>query len=528
MKRIAPYPCPHCRKQFFSFPLLSSNTMLCSMIDHVMKSKGDTSSSMVAEEDDVPCDICTGKKLKATQSCMNCLASFCDVHLQPHLQSTALKQHWLRSPVCNMQEMLCRTHGKLLEFFCKKHWTPICSLCLVKHRKCPTPTVKEIREAKEVEYKKKLKAIEEGKENIQEAICVLEDTEEETRVAADKIKMDLSKHFEALKDTINNALQKATRLIEMEEVAALNQVSKIQEQLRSDIQALDDVEEEIEVQLYEDDPFKFLQNQVLVPPLYETGQIPKHDIKLNGRAFEKIAADLTALHTSLTAQLQTVLQQKEEQETDGSPEDFCFVGKLRKPRRKLLKYACGVTFDPSTASASVLLSEDSRMATVEHSGLLTWKDYVIDMEMGFRVLCSQSFSRGQHYWEVTPPTGNSNWAVGVTYKSNTDCYRTLGKDNKSWCVKWHRLRKEEDEEAIAVLQSPSQGLFTSHDGEMYHVSQQCPEKVGVFLDCDLGIVSFFSISDSRATLWYKYEAVFSEPVYPAVWLREPENKMTIG
>lgn len=103
----------------------------------------------------------------------------------------------------------------------------------------------------------------------------------------------------------------------------------------------------------------------------------------------------------------------------------------------------GVTFDPVTASASVRFSEDCLAVTVEHSEPLAWKDYQINKEIGFRVLCSQEFSSGQHYWELQPPEDeDTTWAVGVTYKNSLDRFQSLGQDSSSWCVRWQNNKED--------------------------------------------------------------------------------------
>lgn len=280
-----------------------------------------------------------------------------------------------------------------------------------------------------------------------------------------------------------------------------------------------------------------------------------------------------------------------------------------------------VTFDPITASASVLLSEDGLAITVEHRGLLTWKDYQTNEEIGFRVLCSQVFSTGQHYWEVQPPEDeDSNWAVGVTYKNYQDHYHSLGQDSRSWCVRWQNKGKDKDNEmttnnmegtkdreeilpksmakpgavklGLPKLESKkskleaylkkskhqeglpqeqdkreghedlledvtereivseltkenkctlitmqedknipklsSTGFFASHNQEVNPILQKLPGKIGVLLDCDRGWLSFFFVSDSKVRLCYRFQALFSAPLCPAIWLRNPGSTMTIN
>ncbi|XP_078134215.1 protein jagged-2-like [Sander vitreus] len=81
-----------------------------------LKQKAETQQE-AAKPGEVPCDVCTGTKLKALKSCMVCLASYCETHLEPHLTISGLKRHQLIDPVENLQGRMRVKHDKLLELF---------------------------------------------------------------------------------------------------------------------------------------------------------------------------------------------------------------------------------------------------------------------------------------------------------------------------------------------------------------------------------------------------------------------------
>ncbi|XP_018518084.1 E3 ubiquitin-protein ligase TRIM47 [Lates calcarifer] len=92
----------------------------------------DTTVPLKAGE--VPCDFCPTKR-RAVKSCLVCLASYCDAHLEPHYQSEALGRHLLISVVKNMEDSVCRVHGKQLNRFCRSDQTCICAMCAhTEHR----------------------------------------------------------------------------------------------------------------------------------------------------------------------------------------------------------------------------------------------------------------------------------------------------------------------------------------------------------------------------------------------------------
>uniref|UniRef100_A0A3B3YSD1 RING-type domain-containing protein n=1 Tax=Poecilia mexicana TaxID=48701 RepID=A0A3B3YSD1_9TELE len=84
-----PYKCPLCNEHFASRPQLRVNTLLKEMVDQfrgeAQQEVSSSSEQQAAKPGEVPCDVCTGPKLKALKSCMVCLASYCQTHLEPHL-----------------------------------------------------------------------------------------------------------------------------------------------------------------------------------------------------------------------------------------------------------------------------------------------------------------------------------------------------------------------------------------------------------------------------------------------------------
>uniref|UniRef100_A0A8C4T8I8 E3 ubiquitin/ISG15 ligase TRIM25-like n=1 Tax=Erpetoichthys calabaricus TaxID=27687 RepID=A0A8C4T8I8_ERPCA len=148
--------CPQCREMFTVRPALRRNTLLNEVIKKLKKTAVSPSPPPLSQNyaglEDVECDACTGKKFKAVKSCLTCMASFCQTHLQPHYEGDALKHHKLTDPDGNLKEKLCAKHQKSLEIFCKTDETYICMMCVVTgHKNHEMVELETQREEKENE-----------------------------------------------------------------------------------------------------------------------------------------------------------------------------------------------------------------------------------------------------------------------------------------------------------------------------------------------------------------------------------------
>uniref|UniRef100_G3Q7M4 Uncharacterized protein n=1 Tax=Gasterosteus aculeatus aculeatus TaxID=481459 RepID=G3Q7M4_GASAC len=152
--------CPMCNKDFITKPDLRVNTMFSEMVVQFRQSAQQKASSSSSEQQEskpgeVPCDVCTGTKVKALKSCLVCLASYCETHLEPHLTASRLKRHQLMDPVENLEGRMCTKHDKPLELFCKSDQTCVCMLCTVlDHKNHDVVPLEEEYEEKKVELKK--------------------------------------------------------------------------------------------------------------------------------------------------------------------------------------------------------------------------------------------------------------------------------------------------------------------------------------------------------------------------------------
>ncbi len=127
------YSCPQCRQTFSPRPALARNTMLAEVVEKLKKRKRPADCD--ARAGNVQCDVCTGRKYKAIKSCLMCLNSYCQNHLEQHESWFKGKRHSLTDATGRLQEMICQKHDKILEVFCCTDQKCICVLCTMDEHK---------------------------------------------------------------------------------------------------------------------------------------------------------------------------------------------------------------------------------------------------------------------------------------------------------------------------------------------------------------------------------------------------------
>uniref|UniRef100_A0A3Q2TVZ8 E3 ubiquitin/ISG15 ligase TRIM25-like n=1 Tax=Fundulus heteroclitus TaxID=8078 RepID=A0A3Q2TVZ8_FUNHE len=131
------HSCPQCRRTFRRRPVLKKNITLAALVEDQKKTGPQAAPADLcyAGPEDVACDVCKGRKKKAVQSCLVCLASYCDKHVQLHYESSAFEKHKLVEPCRDLQESICSLHDEVMKIFCRTDEELICYLCLMDEHK---------------------------------------------------------------------------------------------------------------------------------------------------------------------------------------------------------------------------------------------------------------------------------------------------------------------------------------------------------------------------------------------------------
>ncbi|XP_078471135.1 E3 ubiquitin/ISG15 ligase TRIM25-like isoform X3 [Lampetra planeri] len=166
-------------------------------------------------------------------------------------------------------------------------------------------------------------------------------------------------------------------------------------------------------------------------------------------------------------------------------------------------YGRSPTVDTNSAYNYLQISSDLRTVTLTAVSQGR-PDHPHRFDAWQQALCSESFSSGQHYWEVDVGGAARGCAVGVAYGtiarkgSGDEC--GLGQNDSSW-----------------VLYKDNNSCSVWHGGVATSVPvRDPPRRVGCHLHWEAGLLSFYR-ADSMELLHSVHHS-FSQPLYPALWV----------
>ncbi|XP_039534636.1 E3 ubiquitin/ISG15 ligase TRIM25-like [Pimephales promelas] len=477
-----PYRCPQCRESFSQRPLLKKNTLIAEMMETLQK----TTSLQTAA---VECDVCTTEKNRAVKSCLQCLASFCQTHLQSHYQSPAFMKHKLVEASRHIQENICLSHGKLLEIYCQDDRQCICCLCVTDNHKghnvvsVDSAWISKKKELKEVKVscQKLIQERERGQRELSEAVKSFKSSALESME-------DIEKVFTELICSLEKKRSEIKEQIRAQEKTEIDRAEELHKHLDQELTELRKTQAEIDKLLITDDQINFLKScqSVCVLPSLEDVPITRHthlyfkDISIS--EFKEVLEDACQQQTARISREVSNVHVAEPPEPR-TPNEF-------------LKYFCQLHLDLNTADKKVKLSNRNTKASYSEN-VQQYPDHPERFEIPY-ILCREGLC-GRCYWEVE--CSGNNWAVAVCYKgigrkgNNNDS--RLGSNNKSWRFGYY-----------------GQEIIFMHDNKQVPIPAFCSSRIGVYLDHRAGTLSFYSVSDTM-TLLHRVQTTFTEPLYPA-------------
>ncbi|XP_026100008.1 RING finger protein PSH1 isoform X1 [Carassius auratus] len=91
------YVCPQCGNPSETRPVLNTNAALAEVVKNLQQAGFSPAlpPQSYARAEDVACDFCTERRLKAVKCCLTCDVSLCETHIKQHYTIPALQKHTL-------------------------------------------------------------------------------------------------------------------------------------------------------------------------------------------------------------------------------------------------------------------------------------------------------------------------------------------------------------------------------------------------------------------------------------------------
>nr|XP_033505403.1 tripartite motif-containing protein 16-like [Epinephelus lanceolatus] len=497
------YSCPQCRQIFKSRPAVVKNNILAFVLEELKKTtvQAAPADHCYAGPEDVACDVCTGRKLKAFKSCLQCLASYCEKHLQPHYDVAPLRKHKLVEASAKLQENICSRHQEVMKLFCRTDQRCICYLCSKDDHKGHN---KVSAAAERTERQRELwvtrHKIQQRIQDKEKTVDLFHHEENAVKNSADNALKNTEKTFTELIHIMERRVSDVREKIKSRQKTEMGRFKKVREKLEQEITELKRKDAELEKLSQTEDHTHFLLSYPSLACLSESKDPPKLKVR-RLRYFEKVTVALS----EAKYKLQEVLGEEYAKISRTVNEvDVLPSNQQAEPttRSDFLQYTRQVTLDPNTTNAHLSLSKGNRKVTFVQKEQ-EYSSHPERFEGCWQVLSKESLT-GRCYWEME--RSGRGLFIAVAYKDISraghlsDCL--FGSNDKSW--------------ALDCCQNSCQ---FKHNNKKTRIQQEGTSRIGVYLDHSAGILSFYSVSETM-TLLHTVQTKFTQPLYAGLWLSD--------
>ncbi|XP_029975793.1 tripartite motif-containing protein 16-like [Salarias fasciatus] len=483
------YSCPLCGDKSWRRPDLKKSVVLAELVEDLKKTglRAAAADLCSAGPEDVACDVCSGRKLKAVKSCLVCVVSYCEEHLQGHYEAAPLKKHQLVEPSKKLQEKICSLHDEVKKIFCRTDQQCICYLCTMEqHRGHETVPAAAERRQKQKELEGSRLNIQQRIQEREKDVKQLQQQMEAINVSADEAVEHSEESFTQMIRLLQKRSLEVKRQLRSQQQTAVSGLKELEEKLQQEIAELNRKDVQLEQLAHTEDHTQFLHSYTSVSALSE----PTHSSSIQTaplRYFEDVAAAVSESRDKL----QDILRETEE--------ELLLLQPQPESRADFLQYSQQITLDPNSVSRELNLSDGDRKVTSAEE-VQPYSDHP-DRFTGCPQVLSRESLTGRRYWEVERRGGV---AVAVTYKNisraggGEEC--VFGCNDKSW-----------------ALYCDSDSFSFYHNDIDTPVSDPQPSRVGVYLDHRAGILSFYSVSETM-TLLHRVQTSFTQPLHAGVYV----------
>ncbi|XP_063050756.1 tripartite motif-containing protein 16-like [Engraulis encrasicolus] len=543
------YSCPLCKDTFNSRPVLRKNPLIAEMVENPTTFiQAAAPAHCYAGPGDVACDVCTGRKLKAVKSCLECLVSYCDTHLKAHNEVNPGRPHTMVDATGQLQERICPRHKKVFEIFCRTDQSCICYLCTMDdHKGHDTITAT-------AEWSHKKEGLGESQRRCQKIIQLKEKELQDLRKAVETLKSgaqtavkESERMFTELICSIERRRSEVTELIRAQEKAEVSRAEGLLKRLEQEIAELKRTDAEMKQLSLTQDPIYFLKNMVSIAG--DPCSAVTRGTYSQSHFFEPLKKSVSALQMQLEEKFESVFKREivkisaaatkaqiirdaaltmgkgmrmgkrtvsvivcvlacvvslslmtSTSETEPAPVSPALTAEP-VTREDFLKYSCHFTLDPNTANTFLHLSEGNRSVERRREAQ-SYPDHPDRFNYYFQVLCKEGVSE-RCYWEIEWSGGNVE--IAVSYKSiirrgqGGGC--KFGNNDQSW-----------------RLDLDSSSSYFWHNHEQTALPLVASSKIGVYVDHRAGTLAFYSISGDTMTFLHGVHTTFTHTLYPGFYL----------
>ncbi|KAM6158705.1 tripartite motif-containing protein 6-like [Rhynchocyon petersi] len=421
--------------------------------------------------------------LEKDRSCPVCRTSYQPENLRPNRHLANIVER-LREAVLGPKKLqkvnLCDHHGEKLQLFCKEDGKIICWLCerSLEHRGHRTFLVEEVAQEYQEMFQESLKKLKKEQQEADNLTAVVRRKKECWKSQLEPERHRIQKQFNQLRSILDKEEQRELKKLEEEEKKGLNVIEEAEDELVQQSQSLKELISELEARC-QGSAMELLQdvNDVTERSEFWTLKKPK---------------DLpTKLRSSYRAP------------------DLKRMLRVFRELTNAQSFWVDVTLNPQTANLNLLLSKNLRQ--VRFVGDKLPRPSYLREHYDCGVLGSQNFSSGKYYWEVDV-TNKTDWILGVCtnsvvpepsfyqYANNQDICSSYQPQSGYWVIGLkhnHEYRAYEDSSTSLLL------LVTVP-----------PRRVGVFLDYEAGIVSFYNVTNHGLPIYTFSKHYFPTPLCP--------------
>nr|XP_046258445.1 tripartite motif-containing protein 14-like isoform X2 [Scatophagus argus] len=427
----------------------------------------------------IHCDQCIETPSVAIRTCLTCDASLCQAHILLHQQRSALREHTVVELTGDPLSLKCREHHDELKLFCMEERVSVCCLCVLvgMHKNHKVSQLQETCTDFKSMLENTMTQLLKRRGEAEHAIKDLESLYTQIVKSAADYRERVSDKYNRIRVVLDGDERLMMQIIDAEEAHTTEWLEAQRGAMEAQIKEIDNLRASSKSLLEETNDLRFLQ-QITARNLCDPPDLAP---------IQEIDRDLCDLE-----KLRTV---------EGLVDDLSMALSQHFPR--MWSYLSSPSLDSNTAHPKLEISQDRKQVHWRRqpaSESLSTQPY----DSQYCVLAQESFTTGQHYWEVIVQE-KPYWLIGVSTgrvdkkdgtSQNSPSLGVTDLSKTSWCI-YHG-----DGRYLACHDTQEKQLTVG----------KRIRKVGVLANIQKGELSFYN-ADSMALL-HSFCVQWTEPLYP--------------